>query len=42
LMARLAARALMRRGADRRDVLRQAWREGRIATADALERRAAA
>jgi menaquinone-9 beta-reductase len=42
LMARLAARALMRRGADRRDVLRQAWREGRIATADALQRRAAA
>jgi menaquinone-9 beta-reductase len=42
LMARLAARALLRRGADRRDVLRQAWREGRVATTDALERRAAA
>jgi flavin-dependent dehydrogenase len=40
-LARLAARALRRRGADHRDVLRQAWREGRTATTDALARLAA-
>jgi flavin-dependent dehydrogenase len=40
-LARLAARALLRRGADHRDVLRQAWREGRTATTDALARLAA-